>query len=62
MRRFEPDAKTTGPGQGVSALTYIRKPIDEVRLGMYVARLDRPWLDSPFLFQGFVLEREEDLR
>ncbi len=23
--------------------------------GMYVAELDRPWLDSPFLFQGFLI-------
>lgn len=27
--------------------------------GMYVAELDRPWLDSPFLFQGFVLNTDE---
>jgi len=39
----------------------IRKPVEDLRLGMYVARLDRPWLESPFLFQGFVLDREEDL-
>jgi len=25
----------------------------ELKLGMYVAELDRPWLESPFLFQGF---------
>lgn len=28
---------------------------------MFVAELDRPWLDSPFLFQGFVIEGEEEL-
>ena len=26
--------------------------------GMYVAELDRPWLDSPFLFQGFLINNE----
>lgn len=35
--------------------------VAELELGMYVAELDRPWVDSPFLFQGFVIESEEDL-
>jgi len=26
--------------------------------GMYVAELDRPWLDSPFLFQGFIINTD----
>lgn len=39
----------------------IKTPVESLRLGMYVSALDRPWLESPFLFQGFVLEREEDL-
>lgn len=26
---------------------------------MYVSALDRPWLDTPFLFQGFHIESEE---
>lgn len=34
---------------------------DQLVMGMYIAKLDRPWLDSPFLFQGFPLERNEDL-
>jgi HD-GYP domain-containing protein (c-di-GMP phosphodiesterase class II) len=28
---------------------------------MYVSQLDRPWTDTPFVFQGFVLETEEQL-
>ena len=36
-------------------------PVAELRLGMYVAELDRPWTDTPFLFQGFVLETEDQL-
>ena len=28
----------------------------DLKPGMFVAELDRPWLDSPFLIQGFVLE------
>lgn len=29
--------------------------------GMYVHKLDRSWLDSPFLFQGFVLDNWDDV-
>ncbi|HSC48133.1 MAG TPA: HD-GYP domain-containing protein [Gammaproteobacteria bacterium] len=32
-----------------------------LRTGMYVAELDRPWVESPFLFQGFIIESDEDL-
>jgi len=35
--------------------------VDGLRLGMYVAELDRPWTETPFLFQGFVLRTEEEL-
>jgi putative nucleotidyltransferase with HDIG domain len=30
-------------------------------VGIYVSRLDRPWTDTPFLFQGFVVEDDEQL-
>jgi HD-GYP domain-containing protein (c-di-GMP phosphodiesterase class II) len=29
--------------------------------GMYVARLDRPWLDTPFPLEGLLLESEEEI-
>ena len=33
---------------------------DNVTEGMYVSKLDRPWLETPFIFQGFeVRERSE---
>jgi putative nucleotidyltransferase with HDIG domain len=28
---------------------------------MYVSELDRPWLETPFLFQGFYVQSEEDV-
>lgn len=34
---------------------------DELQIGMYVAQLDRPWLESPFMFQGFTVHTEEEL-
>lgn len=41
----------------------MRKRVDitELEIGMFVAELDRPWLDSPFLFQGFLIENQEEL-
>ena len=36
-------------------------PVSELRFGMYVAELDRPWIDTPFRFQGFVLSTEQQL-
>ncbi|HUF79643.1 MAG TPA: HD-GYP domain-containing protein [Burkholderiales bacterium] len=36
-------------------------PVDDLKFGMYVAELDRPWTDTPFIFQGFVLQTEEEL-
>jgi len=29
--------------------------------GMYVSNLDRPWIDTPFLLEGFLIKTEEDL-
>lgn len=30
----------------------------DLKLGMFIAELDRPWLGTPFLVQGFLLEEE----
>src|SRR6185295_8131577 len=38
-----------------------RVPVAELRFGMYVAELDRPWTDTPFTFQGFVLSTQQQL-
>lgn len=39
----------------------IEVPVSELKKGLYVSRLDRPWVDSPFLFQGFEIETDEEL-
>ncbi|QSI78858.1 HD-GYP domain-containing protein [Niveibacterium microcysteis] len=33
----------------------------DLELGMFVAELDRPWLETPFLMQGFLIESEQQL-
>lgn len=30
-------------------------------LGMFVADLDRPWIDTPFLMQGFLIEKHNEI-
>jgi HD-GYP domain-containing protein (c-di-GMP phosphodiesterase class II) len=35
--------------------------IHDLTRGMFVAELDCPWLDTPFLIQGFVIETQEQI-
>lgn len=35
---------------------------EDLKKGMYVAELDRPWVESPFLFQGFIIHEDDDLK
>ncbi len=35
--------------------------VDGLRIGMYVSRLDRPWLETPFLFQGFIIRTDSEI-
>ncbi|MEE9598397.1 MAG: HD-GYP domain-containing protein [Acidiferrobacterales bacterium] len=41
----------------------MKKKLDvrDLELGMYISELDRPWVESPFLFQGFELTSKEEL-
>ena len=36
-------------------------PVSDLQHGMFVAELDRPWLDSPFLLQGFLIDSNEQI-
>lgn len=36
-------------------------PVEKLACGMFVAELDRPWLETPFLIQGFVIESQEQI-
>lgn len=45
-------------------LDYIEKvkvPVGELAVGMFVSELDRPWEETPFLFQGFEIKEEADI-
>lgn len=35
--------------------------VNDLAIGMFVAELDRPWLESPFSFQGFLIEKSDEI-
>lgn len=35
--------------------------VSEVKIGMFVSKLDRDWTETPFLLQGFVVEQMSDI-
>ncbi len=36
-------------------------PVEFLEFGMFVAKLDRPWTETPFVYQGFVLQTEQQI-
>ena len=36
-------------------------PALDLQLGMFVSDIDRPWIDTPFLMQGFLIEDESQI-
>lgn len=36
-------------------------PVDQLSFGMFISKLDRPWTETPFVFQGFVLKSDKQL-
>jgi HD-GYP domain-containing protein (c-di-GMP phosphodiesterase class II) len=39
----------------------IRTSIEGLRIGMFISRLDRPWINSPFLLEGLKIESDDDI-
>lgn len=35
--------------------------VDGLRIGMFVSKLDRPWVETPFLFQGFCIRSKSEI-
>lgn len=40
---------------------YSKIPVSKLEIGMFVAEIDRPWMDTPFLIQGFLIEDNEQI-
>lgn len=45
----------------LSSQRRLRVAAEHLRMGMFVAELDRPWHDTPFLIQGFAVDSEIEL-
>ncbi|MDO6747012.1 HD-GYP domain-containing protein [Gilvimarinus sp. 1_MG-2023] len=55
------DFRQIKPGFYDKSKRSIKISVSELRVGMYVSKLDRDWLDTPFLMQGFLLESQGDI-
>ncbi len=44
-----------------SSNTLTKIYVEDLKVGMYVSKLDKPWLESNFLFQGFELKNQADI-
>jgi HD-GYP domain-containing protein (c-di-GMP phosphodiesterase class II) len=40
---------------------YLEIPVHKLEPGMYIAYLDKPWLESPFMVQGFYVHTQSDI-
>lgn len=45
-----------------SSLELMKVSVQDLKVGMYVSELDRPWMETNFLFQGFELVNQEDIK
>lgn len=54
-------SESAGAVAHLAASRRLRIPVSELGLGLYVAELDRPWLDTPFLLQGFLADSQIEL-
>lgn len=43
------------------SLKEVKVRISDLEIGMYVCRLDRPWIETPYVLQGFLLKSQDDI-
>lgn len=49
------------PGRVIKEKKVVQMPVSALKIGMYVRELDRPWLETPFILQGFPIQTIEDI-
>jgi HD-GYP domain-containing protein (c-di-GMP phosphodiesterase class II) len=49
------------PGRTTTEKKIMRMPVAGLKIGMYVCELDRPWLETPFILQGFHIRSIDDI-
>ncbi len=42
-------------------IQHVKTPIESLKIGMFVSKLDCPWLDTPFSLQGFSVKTKSDI-
>lgn len=45
----------------MEASRLIKVPVQDLRIGMYVDQLDRPWTETRFMYQGFFIQNQETI-
>jgi len=40
----------------------VRTPVGQLKMGMFVAELDRPWMGTPFVTQGVLIDHPDKIR
>lgn len=55
------DSREVRPGYVDAKKSTIKIHISELKIGMFVSKLDRDWLETPFLMQGFMIESLDDI-
>jgi putative nucleotidyltransferase with HDIG domain len=49
------------PGRTIKEKKIMQIPVSGLKIGMYVCELDRPWLETPFILQGFHIRSHDDI-
>ena len=49
------------PGRTIQQTVKMPIHVSGLKLGMYVCELDRPWLETPFVLQGFKITSHDDI-
>lgn len=45
----------------IDSVELVQVDVKDLKVGMFVSKLDRPWLETNFLFQGFELKSQADI-
>jgi len=45
----------------IESLELVQVDVKDLKIGMFVSKLDRPWLETSFWFQGFELKTQADI-
>lgn len=55
------DLRDVKPGSIERKSSTLKIHISELKIGMFVSRLDRDWQETPFVMQGFIIESLDDI-